>query len=636
IEYMLKIIFEPNDLLNTCSALIAKKKFTPGFDNMTLAAAATWIEINGEKLSHQLNASKYESMPALGFYVAKTDGHYRELARLTAIDTIIQNAVIQKLSNVCEEKFSNHSFAYRKGRGTGTALNKYCEYATQYHYAAKIDPKSCFNNIDFDILEAALQKFFFTRKSVALLMNFARMPIITEGKLTERSKGILQGAPISGMLCNIYLHELDLKLEEMSVPFIRYADDVVVFSNSSEEINKLYSFVCSYFAEKLHLEINRSKCCISPSEKLSYLGHKFLRDKNDVVSIRAGDDDITAYYDWYSYHPANHRNSVDILSDGILRQKDFSAVFESETNKSFIPTSVTERINIFSSVILDSKFLECAMKAGIYINVFGKDYSFIGRFVPSAPLKDQRLIFEQLCAYNNESERLKIAKEFDLASTHNLRLNIRYYNKQNPDPVYSKTLDVINKLYKRMKDCTDYDELLLIEAKIREAYYGCYDSFIKNKQFVFRSRSRKPPINEVNSLLSFGNVVLYNYIATEIYKSSLDIRIGYLHATNKREESLNLDVAEIFKPLIVDRVVFTLINRREITPASFEIAENGGVYLNEDGKKIFLRAFYDKMNSTQMIKGSYYSYSMLISEEIRKLTRRFRADEPYRAFRQVR
>lgn len=633
---MIKIIFEPNDLVNACAALIAKKKFKPGFDNMTPEAAATWIKINGEKLCNLLNAGKYESMPAIGFYVAKTNGHYRELARLTAIDTIIQNAVLEKLSTVFEEKFSDRSFAYRKGRGTGSALNKYCEYATQYLHAAKIDPKTCFNNIDFDILEGALQKFSFTRKSVALLMNFARMPIITEGELNERSKGIIQGAPISGMLCNIYLHELDLKLEEMSVPFIRYADDIVVFSNSSEEINMLFSFVCSYFAEKLHLQINRSKCCISPSEKLAYLGHKFLRDKNGVVSIHAGDDDIAAYYDWYSHHPANHRNSVDILSDGILRQKDFSAVFENETNKTSIPTSVTERINIFSSVILDSKFLECAMKAGVFINVFGKDYSFIGRFVPSAPLKDQRLIFEQLSAYNDVSERLKIAKEFDLASTHNLRLNIRYYNKHYPDSIYNKALDIINKLHKKMKDCIDYDELLLTEAKIRETYYSCYDSFIKNKQFAFRSRTRKPPMNEINSLLSFGNVVLYNYIATQIYQSSLDIRIGYLHATNKREESLNLDIAEIFKPLIVDRVVFTLINKKEITPADFEIAENGGVYLNEDGKRKFLRAFYDKMNSTQMIRGHHYSYSMLISEEIRKLTRKFRKGEPYKAFRQVR
>lgn len=633
---MLKLIFSPTDLKNACSILIAKKKFTPGFDNMTLAAAATWIEINGEKLCNLLNAGKYESMPAIGFYVAKSNGHYRELARLTAIDTIVQHAALEKLSAVFEEKFSNLSFAYRKGRGTGAALNKYCEFATQYRHAAKIDPKSCFNNIDFDILEKALQKFSFTRKSVDLLMNFARMPIIAEGKLSERSKGIIQGAPISGFLCNIYLHELDLKLEEMSVPFIRYADDIAVFSNSSEEINMLFSLVCSYFSEKLHLQVNRSKCCVSLSEKLTYLGHKFFRDKNDVVSIHAADNDIAAYYNWYSHNPVNHRNSVDILSDGILRQKDFSAVFESETDKSFIPPSVTERINIFSSVILDSKFLECAMKAGIYINVFGKDYSLIGRFVPFAPLKDQRLVFEQLSAYNDESERLKIAKEFDLASTHNLRLNIRYYNKHNPDFIYDKALDIINKLHKKMKSCVDYDELLLTEAKTREAYYSCYDSFIKNKQFAFRSRSRKPPMNEVNALLSFGNVVLYSYIATEIYKSSLDIRIGYLHATNKREESLNLDIAEVFKPLIVDRVVFTLINKKEITPADFEIAENGGVYLNEDGKRKFLQAFYDKMNSTQMIKEHHYSYSMLISEEIRKLTRRFRKGEPYKAFRQVR
>ena len=143
-------------------------------------------------------------------------------------------------------------------------------------------------------------------------------------------------------------------------------------------------------------------------------------------------------------------------------------------------------------------------------------------------------------------------------------------------------------------------------------------------------------MNEVNSMISFGNVVLYNYIATEIYKSPLDIRVGFLHATNRREESLNLDIAEIFRPLIVDRVIFSLINRNEIKPACFTYHETGGVYLNEEGKRIFLRAFYEKLASTLSIKNQQCSYARLINMEIQKLIRHFRKAENYKAYRQVR
>jgi CRISPR-associated endonuclease Cas1 len=137
-------------------------------------------------------------------------------------------------------------------------------------------------------------------------------------------------------------------------------------------------------------------------------------------------------------------------------------------------------------------------------------------------------------------------------------------------------------------------------------------------------------------MLSFGNTVLYNLIATEIQKTPLDVRIGFLHATTTRLNSLNLDIAEIFKPLLVDRVVLSLINKGSISTEHFEACENGGVYLTTEGKRVFLRAFYDKLDTVITVKDSKMSYDSIIKEEIRKLVRHFRGEEKYRGFRQVR
>ena len=379
-------------------------------------------------------------MPASGSYTAKADGSYRQLSRLTAIDTIIQTVLADKLADCCAESFSKHSFAYQKGKNVRTALNGFCEYASKYPYVTQIDIRDCFDNIDHSILENALNLFFFNHETGGLLMDYAKIPIIIDGHITDRKKGVLQGMPISGMLCNIYLHSLDQTLEDQGIPFLRYADSIVVFAETMPQVQKANSFVRTFLEDSLHLKSHVSRKNVTPSYQLKYLGHTFIRDKNSTVIVKSGEKGAPAYYSWARKRPLNNRSTVDILSDGILTQKDFSAIFETETDWTSVTLDTIDRINVFSNVSLDSGFLEKAAEKGISINLFSKEYSYLGRFLPSGNLKDQRLVFEQLQAYNDENHRLLLAKQFDLASVHNLRLNIRYYNKQQEEVIYRRAL----------------------------------------------------------------------------------------------------------------------------------------------------------------------------------------------------
>ena len=132
-------------------------------------------------------------------------------------------------------------------------------------------------------------------------------------------------------------------------------------------------------------------------------------------------------------------------------------------------------------------------------------------------------------------------------------------------------------------------------------------------------------MNEFNAMLSFGNTILYDQIAFCINRSALDIRAGFLHATNSvRMGSLNLDIAEIFKPLIVDRVVLSLINTGAVRLEHFRSEDNGAVYLNTNGRRIFLRVFYAKLNESLKIGEKNFTYYALIEEEVRKPVRSFR------------
>ncbi len=517
-----------------------------------------------------------------------------------------------------------------------TALAQYCRFAEEYSFAAKIDPISCFDNIDRNVLKNAVSDFFNDGALTDLIISFVNVPVYSDEKFEYPEKGIFQGIPVSNMLSNIYLHYLDMFLEGEGIPFVRYADDIIIFAKNLSSIESGVKKTRAFMLESLKLLPNEKKCRIDNSLNISFLSHRFERNKGNVIALENNVSNISAYRNWHEESLFDFHNIVDILSDGILRPKDYSFIFESDSAVTDLPVKNIEVINIYSNVIFDSNFLKVALENKIIVNVFNKSNKLIGRFIPNAPLKSPKITNNQLLCYCNAEERLKLACTFVLASIHNTRLNIRYYNKQNPQEIFKKALNKINNTEQKIKTCQSYEDLLMLEAQVREAYYSCYDSFIRNEDFSFVKRTRRPPMNEVNAMLSFGNVVLYNYLATGIAKSPLDVRTGFLHATNNRTESLNLDLAEIFKPLIVDRVVFSLINLRSINSAHFYTGENGGVYLNENGKQIFLRAFYEKLNTVVTVKQERHSYRRIIKDEISQLCLYFKNNEKYTGFRQVR
>lgn len=160
---------------------------------------------------------------------------------------------------------------------------------------------------------------------------------------------------------------------------------------------------------------------------------------------------------------------------------------------------------------------------------------------------------------------------------------------------------------------------------------------ISEPDFAFVKRSRRPPEDALNAMLSFGNVFLYNYVAGLIHRSPLDIRYSFLHSAKRRSENLQLDIADIFKSVIVERTVFSLINRREIRADKHfeEVVVQGkrGVYLNRAGKLILLAALKNKLRSVVTVGQKKYRYSDLLRAEVYKLNSFFREGLAYKAYK---
>ena len=134
-------------------------------------------------------------------------------------------------------------------------------------------------------------------------------------------------------------------------------------------------------------------------------------------------------------------------------------------------------------------------------------------------------------------------------------------------------------------------------------------------------------------MISFGNTLLYQRIANEINRTSLDIRIGMVHAAGTRPESLNLDLADLFKPILVDRTIFTLINRKMLNKSDFIEVENDGIYISGTGKKTFIREFENKLYQKVNIEGQERTYDFLIKREIQNIKKYIETDEKYKPYK---
>lgn len=325
-----------------------------------------------------------------------------------------------------------------------------------------------------------------------------------------------------------------------------------------------------------------------------------------------------------------------IVNDGILCREDYNILFENGTGKRYIPRETTGIINVYSDVVFSSNFFKFMDQSGIRVNLFDKYGRFTGMFMASENPGTGKTLLKQASLYMDTEKRREIAGEIESAAIYNIRANLKYYDRRkNADlRLEIKEMDNIINFIEKAKSI---NAMMLLEAKARKIYYGAFNRIMNKEGFEFKERTRRPPMDPVNALISFGNCCLYGRIASEIVKTSLDIRIGFIHATGDRSMSLNLDIAEIFKPVIVDRTIFTVVNKGmlDVSLHFRRDDETGGVYLNREGREIFLRELETKLNLSREFEGKKMTYTSRIKAEIGKLNKTVSSGCVYKAFRCV-
>ena len=616
---------------------LSTKKDTCGIDGLYLSELRDDWNINGERYLSLLREGKYKPGIIQIYEIVNYSGKRRSISSFNSVDRLVLRCLATSLEKYYDSIFSASSYAFRPGLGVDKAVAAFAGNLNNgLNRVAIIDIKHYFDSIPIDRLEMILKRIIDDKILLSLFHKFLYCKISEDNVIKTKNKGILQGSPISPFLGNLYLSLLDTQLESMRVPFCRYCDDISMFFASFEEAKEGYTKVNDILTNDLEMDINTQKSGIYEGIKQNYLGYSFTKNKkqNQILAIKKKKAPPQMYQHWSTTTIQRIDRNYHIINNGILNRKDFTILFENDHGKKYLPVEATESLNVYSSVIFSSDFFKYISSKKISVNIFDKYGELAGTFSPPETLHGGLTMLKQAAIYLDENKRKLIARKLEIASLHNMRSNLKYYERHHSNEKLKDGIASFSEWITAMNEASNVPMLLTIEARARQLYYSLFHEIIDDPAFEFTKRTRRPPKDPLNALISFGNVFLYNRIATEIQKTSLDIRIGFVHSTNRRNQSLNLDIADLFKPLIVDRAIFTIINRHMIHASEhFENTEDGGIYLNKEGKQIFINELENKVYQKQTAENQPRTYDTRIREEIQKIFRFVCYDEQYKPFK---
>lgn len=300
-------------------------------------------------------------------------------------------------------------------------------------------------------------------------------------------------------------------------------------------------------------------------------------------------------------------------------------------NKRVLPVEDVDSVWVFRELDLNAKVLNFLAQKKIPVHFFNYYGFYSGSYYPREYLQAGFLLVKQVKHYNLMRRRLPIAKEFVAAGLHNILRNLRYYGTRGKDLL--EETEIVQTEVLRLESVKDISELMGCEGRARAGYYKAFEKIIK-PDVEFKKRVRRPPDNMVNAMISYTNGLVYSSCLTQIYRSQLNPTVSFLHEPGFRRFSLALDLAEVFKPILADRIIFRLFNNRQISEKSFAKDLNF-CYLKEKGRKTVLQEWDQRINTTiehRRLKRKV-SYERLIRLECYKLVKHLTEVEEYKGFR---
>jgi CRISP-associated protein Cas1 len=615
------------------------------------------------KLEYQIRYDTYTASPAKGFYIPKKDGSKRLIGIPIVRDRIIQRLLLDEIYFPLEDIFLDCSYAYRPGRNIQQAVQHlYRYYQYQPKWIIKTDIADFFDNISWALLLTQLEKLKLEPIVLHLLEQQLRSGIIIAGQYRNFGKGLLQGGTLSGALANLFLTSFDKKCLSQGINLVRYGDDFVIACSNFSEASRTLDKITTWLAE-IYLTLQTEKTQIfSPDDEFTFLGYRFA--KGEVFAppppepVRQGEwvinDSGTPYFRLkpkpakpvsrppkacsidkpvnfpqaaISHYWQDFMTTLYITDQGAymsVKNQQFQVYYQGELRIK-VPVNRVSNVVLFGCCNVSHGAASLALRRRISIMYLSQKGRYFGRLQVEGDAKVEYLMRQVECCQNPEFTRTQ-AEVIVTAKIHNSRILLMRLNRRK-SPVFDDTfvkeaIKDLDILMDKLPFAESMDALRGYEGRAATVYFQALGSLFSGT-FKFEKRTKRPPTDPVNSLLSLGYTLLSQNVFSFIQAVGLHSHFGNLHVPRDNHPALVSDLMEEFRAQLVDSLTAYLINSSIFTPEDFTSPdEKAGVYLQPHALKKFLKHWEEKLQSelTHPNTGYKVSFRRCLELQVREYT----------------
>ena len=588
------------------------------------------------QMQRQLRREVYLASPAKGFYVPKQDGQ-RLIGLSTVKDRILQRYLLQSIYPRLEKAFSESSFAYRPGFSIYGAVEKVmAQYAQQPSWTIKADIKQFFDNLSWSVLLSQLERLKVSSPQRQLIEQQLKAGMVLQGQFYRPNQGVLQGGILSGALANLYLSEFDRRCEAVGIELVRYGDDFVVVCSNSLQANRSLAMMHDWL-EDIYLTLNPKKTrIVPPDEGFTFLGHEFkkqaviapertwsIKKKKQVAKPAFGPPKACSIVRAPIQSPkAKTKKSTDeYWRDGMttlyvteqgaylrVRHQQFQVFCEQELRIS-VPANNITFVVLFGACTVSHGAVRLALQRRIPLLYLSNKGRYFGRLQTTGQAKLDYLT-AQVDKSRDAAFMHRQAQNIILGKLHNSRKVLLRLNSRRKTAVATKAIKEIAALMKKIPTAESIEVMLGYEGQGAKLYFEAFGSLLKG-EFKFEKRTRRPPTDPTNSLLSLGYTLLSQNVHAMTEAAGLHTHFGNLHTPQPNRPSLVCDLVEEFRAQAVDSLVAYLVNSNIYKLEDFTPPDGrGGVYLHPDGLRRFLKHWEEKLQSETVHPHTGYKVSL--------------------------
>lgn len=670
---------------------VASNRGCAGVDGETIADFGDCKADALSALREAVAEDRYRPMPLRQIWIPKRSGGWRELGVPTVRDRLVQQALLQVLYPLMEPQFESSSFAYRPGRSHRQAVAQVKLWRDRgYTWVLEADIVQYFDRIQHSRLLAELKE----RVDLPWVLDLVQA-WITAGKLTPEgivlpTAGIPQGSPISPMLANVYLDDLDEAMAQPGWKLVRYADDFVVLARSRSRLQQAWETLNSLLTG-MGLELHPDKTGITTFEQgFRFLGHTFAGqvvvppspqrrrvrqesrqgltvrlvpiDRNPVgetvmqqalvEALKAARQpippplfvvlgygvrsDASVKIESPEREWSNGMSSLYVVEQGTCVTKEEGRLRLSPPRGEplEVPIREVERILIFGQVQISTAVIGLCLSQQIPVIFLSQTGDYKGHLW-SAEFEDLAAERSQFLRQGEDPFQLCTARALVYGKLMNSKQLLLRLNRKRKLEAVEQAIQGIQRDIESLSTVTSLNQLRGYEGITAARYFPALGQLLVNPGFSFRERNRRPPKDPVNSLLSFGYMLLFNNMMSLVLAEGLNPYVGNLHGTERQMPALVLDLIDEFRSPIVDSLVVKLINSKTLQPTDFKWpTPEGGVYLTEPARRLFIQKFEQAI--AQSVKHPDLQESVSYRRAMHLQVKRYKAallkDTPYEAF----